>query len=449
MIKKLLIMQLDSTYFLEETFRVLERYQHSLKNFEITVLAAPAALKDCNENWTPLCKGVTDNIDEVLSIDFDLSFNLSLEEKSWEIYDKVQSRNKLGFLQKDNQLFVPDLWSTFLLTIKSGIPFLTFHLQDIYRNILGLKNVAYTTQSYEPIKELILGSFNENFLVPNEKDKFTWQFKLLHPHIGIRHVADVDLISDLSHSLYVGPATMEAIRLGESGVRCLFFSKNFNGFNLLPYSGSHYLISTRGYMLESSEMLQATSNFISTGKLKSDSKYSNYELEHDPLFGAYLKSLNTSDVNYPVYQSHVVLWNFLLNLYEINLDISKCNQEQIEFIQEHKQTLSKLLRLHDYAMSSVDTIYQESKAQSSRAEIIDGHLKNLQEIEVLFNKTAASNSMLRPVLDYYRVRKGQNDGTNLSEQIQHSFLAYSEEHHALSALSELFSMTLRKNEASI
>ena len=56
---------------------------------------------------------------------------------------------------------------------------------------------------------------------------------------------------------------------------------------------------------------------------------------------------------------------------------------------------------------------------------------------------------LRPVIDFYRIRRGQNTGTTLLEQTQHTFLTYSEEHQALRALLELFTVTLAKNEVSI
>ena len=76
-------------------------------------------------------------------------------------------------------------------------------------------------------------------------------------------------------------------------------------------------------------------------------------------------------------------------------------------------------------------------------------VKNLKEMEEIADKISQSHAFLRPILDFYRIRRGQNDGENLLEQAQHSFLTYSEEHQALKAILELFTVTLRKNEVSI
>ena len=100
-------------------------------------------------------------------------------------------------------------------------------------------------------------------------------------------------------------------------------------------------------------------------------------------------------------------------------------------------------------MSSIDTIHQEAKSASANSSLIQENLKNLKEIEEISDKISQSHVFLRPILDYYRIRKGQNLGSNLLEQSQHSFLTYSEEHQALKALLELFTVTLNKNEVSI
>jgi hypothetical protein len=100
-------------------------------------------------------------------------------------------------------------------------------------------------------------------------------------------------------------------------------------------------------------------------------------------------------------------------------------------------------------MSSVDTIHQEAKSNSANNDRIQGHLKNLKEMEVITDQISQTNSFLRPILDFYRIRRGQNLGATLLEQSQHSFLTYSEEHQALKAMLELFSVTLSKNEVSI
>lgn len=448
-VKKLLVIQLDGTYFLEETFRVLEKFHSAMKDFELTVLVSPSPLRELSTMVAPLITGITTDVNAVLASHFDISFNLSLDESSWDLHGKVHSDNKLGFYLKDGQLAVPDLWSTFLLTVKANAPFLTFHLQDIYRNILGIKKVTWAGVQKGPVKEIVVGNFNELFCSLEEREKVIRELKASYPNLMIKNIMEVDLISDLSHTLYIGPATLDSLRMGEAGARGIYISRNFQGFNLLPHPGQHFIVSTGGPPIKAEHLIPVLNGVLTQGKPQLPSQYSVYEIEHENLFGAYLKSLNHSDAVYPFYQSHVVLWNFLLNLFEVNLDVVKCTPEQIESMKENQKVLNKLLRLHDYALNSVDFLYNEAKSTDSRPIKIEDHLKNLREIDDVIAKVSSSHSMLRPFLDYYRVRRGQNDGSNLVDQIRHTFLTYSEEHHALTALSELFSVTLRKNEVSI
>jgi hypothetical protein len=448
-VKKLLIIQMDGAYFLEETFRVLERFHTSFKDFELTILICQNALKQVHYSVSPLINGITTRSSDVLDKNFDISFNLSMDDASWEFYSKVKSARKMGFSQQQDQLNVPDLWSTFLLTIKANPPFLTFHLQDIYRNILGIKKVSLPVNKPNLVRDLVIGNFNDDFFSLDEREKLVSELKLIYPQFSIRNVLEVDLISDLSHSLYIGPASIQSLRMGELGANCLYLCRNFQGFNLLPYAGRHHLVSSRGESLETPKLKPLVRDVVENGALAINSEYSIYELDHENLFGVYLHSLNPSDDAYPFYQSHVVLWNFLLNLFEVNLEIIKCSRNQIDLISENQEVLTKLIRLHDYAMSSVDVIYHESKAEISDAEKIFGHLENLKSINEVLGKISQSHPMLRPLLNYYRIRRGQNEGSNLSEQIQHMFLTYSEEHHALSALSELLSVNLKNNEISL
>jgi hypothetical protein len=191
------------------------------------------------------------------------------------------------------------------------------------------------------------------------------------------------------------------------------------------------------------------SNEIQNKDIPLNFPYAVYQIDEENLFGSFLKSLNSSDDNYPFYQAHVILWNYLLNLFDINLEIISCQSGQIELLKNQVDVLNKLVRLYDYVMTSVDTIYQEAKSISADNNKIQGHIKNLQEMEAITDKISQSNSFLRPVLDVYRIRRGQNEGKTLLDQSQHSFLTYAEEQQALKAMLELFTVTLRKNEVSI
>lgn len=443
-----MIIQQDEAYFLFETLQVLEKNKIFFKEFELTVLVDQTSLSIVSKDFQPLLSNLISDPKSISEKHFDLSVNLSLRESSWDLHNLVASDKKIGPYKKNNQICVNDLWSSYLMTLKAKAPFLTFHLQDVYRNILGIKGPTHSRSAPSTIRKVVFGATAPHLFAAEEQESLIHDISLSYPNYPLKDISEIDLLSDLTSSLYVGPLTLEALKFCEAGGRGIFLSSTFQGFNLLPYGPDHIFLSSRGEKFKSSKLLPFIENLIS-GQTSQNIEYSLYSTEHENIFGAYLKSHNFSDDNYPFYQSHVVLWNFLLNMFDTDLQISKCNSKQIELLKTQQGILSKYIRLHDYAMVSIDTIYHQSRAKQADPEKVEGHLKNLIEIDRLSDQISQNNSLLRPVLDFYRIRRGQNEGETLSDQSQISFLTYSEEHQALQALNELFSVTLKGNEVNI
>lgn len=447
-LKKLLIIQQDDAYFLFETILVLEKNISSLKDFDVTVLVDSKSLSLVESKSVVSGFKLTTNIAEVISQKYDMSFNLSHMEEAWHIHSQVDSITKIGPYYENGRLIVKDNWSSFYLTLKSKAPFLTFHLQDIFKNILGIKRIEKTGQDRPAIKTLAFGFSNPNLLSGHELEELVNELHASYPLMAIRDVSEIDPVEDLSHILYIGPATLDALFLCESGAQGFFLTSQFQGFNLLPYGENHLVVSSRGQSFKAENLVPLIENKIA-GSPQPKTTYSLYKLTNEHLFGTYAHAFDKSDDSYPIYQSHVVLWNFLLGLFDTNLEVSHCSPSQLELLKQQEVVLNKLNRLYDYAMSSVDTIHAEARSSEANFEVIQGHLNNLQEIDGISDKISQSHPFIRPILDFYHIRRGQNEGTNLLEQSQHSFLAYSEEHQALKALQELFSVTLNKNEVNI
>jgi hypothetical protein len=447
-VKKLLIIQQDEAYFLFETLLMLEKFQSQLRDFSLTVLVDDQAMKVVYDKSSPIINCLTTDADKIKQTSFDVSVNFSLNDKSALFHGDIDSSKKLGAYYKNNSLQVDDLWSTYLLTLKARAPFLTFHLRDIYRNILGLKYIFPKKFQYSPIKQIALGTTNPNLFSSKEQESLIYELALSYPHFPLKDISEIDLIEDVSGTLYIGPANLEALKFCEAGGKGIFLSSAFQGFNLLPYSGNHKVLSTKGGSFKASDLLEFVEKEIANQN-NLESTYSVYTYDDEMIHGAYLQSRNNSDDQYPFYQAHVVLWDFLLNLHDSHLIITDCSKSQLQILTAYQQVLSKYIRLHDYALVSVDTIFKESKLNHASGEKIEGHLKNLIEVDKISDQISESHSLLRPVLDFYRIRRGQGNGLTLHEQAQHSLLAYSEEHQALEALVELFSVTLRKNEVNI
>jgi hypothetical protein len=309
-VKKLLIIQQDEAYFLLETLQVLEKNLQSLKEFETTVLVDEKSLKTAFSDSVPLVQGITTNAETALSKEYDVSVNLSLIESSWDIHALVNSKNKIGPTRENGQVSVQDLWSSYLMTIKGKAPFLTFHLQDIYKNILGFKGVSFSKKPKSSIKQIVFGSTSTNLFSAVEQETLIHEMSLSYPHFPLKDISEIDLISDLSQTLYIGPASLEALKFCEAGGRGIFLSSAFQGFNLIPHEGDHVVLSSRGQTFKASYLLTFIEREIA-GQNNLDTHYSVYKIDHENSFGSYLKSCNASDDNYPFYQSHVVLWNFL------------------------------------------------------------------------------------------------------------------------------------------
>lgn len=446
--KNLLIIQKDGPYFLFETLRVIEKNHRAFRNFRLTLLVDEKSLNDVFQETTPLIKDIIFDDSVCLKTHYDVSVNLSLNENSWILHDKICSGKKLGPYLKDGLLQVEDLWSSYLLTLKSKAPFLTFHLQDIYKNILGIKNFQIKEETSFTVREFAIGLCASHVFPPGEQELFIERLSQMYPAFPIKDVSEIDLVSDVAHTLYIGPPSLQALKLCEAGAHAIFISSGFRGFNLLPGENNFFLLSSRDGTFEATPLLRFIQDQLSH-KNSSFCPYGIYRCDTEHGFGKYLKSLNASDSNYPFYQSHVVLWSFLLNLTDTDLEITECNPEQVALLKNHSEVLKKVIRLHDYAMSSVDHIYQEAKSKMANGPKIDEYIKHLLEIDQIYDQIASSHPLLRPVLDFYRIRKGQNQGNNLLEQSQSSLLTYNEEHQALEALQELFSVTLRKNEVNI
>jgi hypothetical protein len=448
-LKKLLIIQLDEAYFLFETLLVIDQFREELKNFSLTLLVNKEALSNVQDGSCPLPSNITTSLDNVLMDTFDVSVNLSLSDKSWTIHNEIESAKKLGPYKKEGQLLVEDPWSSFLLTLRGGAPFLSFHLQDIYKNILGFRSFPRPREEKKQIQKIAIGLCNTQFFSSHEQEQFIKLLNNKYPRTQIVDVLEIDTVSDMRQVLYIGPANLSSLKLCEGGGLGLFLSRQFQGLNLLPHGDGHYFISSNNKQLKALDLIRFIDQVIITDGDSGTLPFSVYQITEENLFGSYLKSLNGSDDQYPIYQSHVVLWNFLLNLFDVTLDIIKCSPDQEKLLNEQKEVLLKIIRLYDYALSSIEIINQEAKAASTDSKILLGHMNNLEDIEKVTDQISRSHIYLRPILDYYRIRRGQNNGVNLIEQAQHSLLAYSEEQQALKGLMELFTVTLSKNEVSI
>ncbi len=436
-LKQILIIQTDDMYFLHETLQVLSHNSSAFSDSELTFLVSPKNRDILEKNGVTFPPGTTTEVDKVLLKEFDISFNLSLNEAAWEIQRNVKSPKKSGAFYQGEELIVNGVWPAWFLTFKGNTPFVTFHMREIFRNILGVKRRNAEAEHTGLAKTIIMGMSSPDFFPADEQEAFLSGLVRRFPGLQVMDESEVGPEQDHSSSLYIGPCSLKALLLCESGARGIYFGSRFQGLNLFPEKEGTMLVTTSGKKMDAQSLLGIIEIILKEKEMKPASHLSIYRLSMENAFGAYLQCVSGNEISYPFYQAHVVLWNYLLNLLDVNVDIQPPSAEQLSTLEMQTEIVTKLIRLHDYAMVALDGVYKEAKSTESDADKIQKHLATLQEVDETMDKISATNPFIRPVLDFYKIRKGQTDGETLLEKSQNSLLTYSEEHQALKAYEEL------------
>ncbi|MFL5783805.1 MAG: hypothetical protein ACJ76H_04280, partial [Bacteriovoracaceae bacterium] len=365
--KRVLIIQTDDMYFLHETLQVLTANSRDMEDVKLTLLVGPKSREVLEKSGVLFPEGTTTDIKEVLSSEYDLSFNLSLNEAAWQIHGDVKAEKKAGAFYQGNELMVNGVWSAWFLTFKGNTPFVTFHMREIFRQILGLKKRAGEVESSTLARTMIMGLSNPEFFTLEEQEAFVSGIVRRFPGLQVLDESEVNSDHDHTHSLYIGPASMKALTLCESGARAVIIGSRFQGLNLLPEKEGTLLITTGGKKIDAQSLLGVIEILLKEKEARPATHLNIYRLSMENVFGAYLENLTGQEMPFPFYQAHLVLWNYLLALQDVNLDIVPPSQDQREMIEGQLEIVTKLLRLHDYAMVGLDAIYKEAKLEDSDA----------------------------------------------------------------------------------
>lgn len=445
--KKVLIIQRDEAYFLFETLQIIDSQWSSFSQNELHLLINPLELEKLK---FPIRPNITihSDVESIKDIDFQESYNLSLNETSWREHSQVKAVRKRGPYFTEGNLVVRDLWSTYLMTLKARAPFITFHLRDIYRQILELGIPTLENKESRYIEKIIFSPLPTSTFKAEEQEKFILELSQDFPSIPIVDLSEVKDVSDLSNSLYIGPLDLNGCQLVSRGAKGFFLQTHFQGMNFIPYREGQIIVSSEGNYFQAKH-LKAILEGAFKGKYKADIPYSVYITERESSSNLFLKPHIKTDSSYPLYQSHFILWNFLLNLEDVNLPAHFPKDDQKVLLQENTNVIKKLSSLQGYALEAINHILKQAKAKLIETNKLEANFEIIRDYDQTAQNIAKSHPYLRPLIDFYHIRKGQSSAFTLQEQAEESLLIYHEEQQALSALHELFSVTLNKNEAKI
>lgn len=438
--RKILITQTDSAYFLNETISLLERHALSLRDSDITIFCDSEAAQKLTQFDLTQSKLITDP-QYIENEEYDLWFNLSIHQFNVDLSQTIKCTQKKGPYLSD------DDWSVYLSIIKEKSLYLNLHLQDIYAGVLGLPQLL-TSKSNRQTKKIIFGHFKPQTMSFQELTNLTTQLKKSYPFMTFLTIDEVDYLESHQDSLYFGPATLEAIKLCESGAKSIFVNKYFTGMNLIPYVEDCLYLTTHGEVISSSRVEPFIHYALSPQVTLPHTGYSLYSTELTP-GGLVFNSLNQSDSHFATYQAFFVLWSFLLGMKEVNLNITHIGQVYTEHFKNFYECLNKVSQLNRYALFNAQTINNElSKAESSPS-VLENSLVKIQDVERTMDQFANQQLWFNQLYRFFHTKLKNLDNNQLVKASEERYFLYVEIQQTIEALRELFAVTLNKNEVSL
>ncbi len=443
--KNILIIQTDGPYFLEETLRTLEHFSDLIINDKTTILVNQNSYESIPSDSRPLIPGVSWNTEEILKNKYDISINMSLDSTSWVIHEKINADYKRGPRIASDKLFCEDLWGLFFLTFKANPPFLTFHLRDIYRNILGFKsNIKNEPQRIKTLKNIIWGKFNTQNISNEFELKIRNQVAQDLPGLRFKEIHEIDLIDNLSDCIYIGPPCSEALRLNEAGATSLLITQRFEGFNLLPYEDGNYLLQTSLDISNTHKVSNSILKILTKSSEPLSLDQNLFAITTKYGFGSYLELVEGKSIVHTFYQAHCILWNFLLNYFELKLTPNELDVKNLNFLTEYDQLATQILKLIDFGINFSEKILSESKNEYPSLKVIQENIKLLDDLENTLFQISNKSLYINQIIDFYKLRRSQNNEEKLIDQAQINLLNFFEQRHALEAFHELITYNTKK-----
>lgn len=431
-LKKLLFIQLDGPHFATETKLFLKRYAHELIEYDLYL---------CSPQKTPTILGpwIEISVAEIPAYEFELVINLSLAEESWELCKTLSSKYFAGtrFVENDALQSVGN-WSSYLLQVKGGISFLPFHLQDIYKSIVGCKSLTLSEEKKwkdEVIYWQCPKFINEDvfrILIAQLKSRYkSWEFIEGFPK------------SD-KPGFYMGPTQNQVSLWHDQNHRLMILKSHFEGMHLAPAGDNHWLVSPHSTTSDFTELYKVMIQFCEQLPCTDIEGWEVYQTTQENMFGTTLRPLTAmTHENFPFYQFHVVIWQFVLNFFDVNLDTLVPDEKQKNLLVYHDGVLAKLTQFLDFIVDHLTDQLTHFDELNFDIKKFQAAVTEIQEFEELAHKLSQNHPLLRPFLDYYRIQRGQLEFKGLKEQIQDQTLTLSEQAAVLKALHELISMTIQ------
>jgi ADP-heptose:LPS heptosyltransferase len=157
-------------------------------------------------------------------------------------------------------------------------------------------------------------------------------------------------------------------------------------------------------------------------------------------------TFNAPDIKDVFRELYRITWSFLLDEVEENLPFPKLTTGTHQALLNSIQGFQHLYELCEFGKRYSKYILQEISADTPDIVKIKGFSKKIDEIDHLKTLLVKTNPYLAPIIDFYRMRKGNLQGENVVELTENSYLVYEECGNVCSVMYELIEKVIAEHK---
>ncbi len=161
-----------------------------------------------------------------------------------------------------------------------------------------------------------------------------------------------------------------------------------------------------------------------------------------------LKSMtnNAPDSKDVFREMYRITWSFLLDNTDENLPYPRLSTQSHQVLLNSIQGFQHLFELCEFGKKYSKFILQEISAETPDIVKIKNFSKKIDEIDHLKSLLVKTNPNLAPVVDFYKMRKGNLQGENIVELTENSYLVYEECGNVCSVMYELIEKVIAEHK---
>lgn len=443
-------------------------------------------------------------IAEIQTTPIDVLVNLSWSKSSSHLCSLINATHKLGpFTNLEGKDSILDNWSSFVYSNVMGGRLNPFSLVDIYRSILGSKNITpklnqtekqnqsskilihpfastsektwntaiwseiilYLLKRYENIEISILGSKedSQNFEKITNSPFLTSFKEKINGILGQNLETVFEGFNDCR--LFIGHDSMLGHMASIQKVQTMTFSiGSVRPHETTPYGTGNYTICPKekeltnaalGKQIPIQIICQSISQVLENGVVNyTDLKksISPFILDRANIYESNIDNNGFQTLNEISGDCHTIdlyrdffqiIWSYYLEGKELNLPFPTLGEKTIQNITAHKKGVEQLYELTDFGLKYTKFILDESFKSSPNLNVLKEFSNRLIEIDNLQILVKQGYPVLAPLIDFFVVKKANLIGEDIQQMAVNCYTLFEDYQNLTSALYELIESTIK------